>query len=133
MGAPGKAIVLRGKTHRCFFELALAVIGGKWKPLIIRFLGRAGIMRFSELHRSITGITERMLARQLRELEADGVVRREVYREIPSRVEYSLTQLGCGLTPILDQLKNWGEQCDQSMSEEELFTGGGYEPRVNGN
>jgi len=121
---------LRGKSYRCFFELTLAVMGGKWKPIIIHHLGIAGIMRFSELRRSMAGITERMLARQLRELEADGIVHRDVYREVPPRVEYSLTELGNGLVPILNQLRDWGAQYEQRQGGAELFTGEGYEPQA---
>jgi len=108
---------LRGKSYRCFFELTLAVMGGKWKPIIIH-------------HRSMAGITERMLARQLRELEADGIVHRDVYREVPPRVEYSLTELGNGLVPILNQLRDWGAQYEQRQGGAELFTGEGYEPQA---
>jgi DNA-binding HxlR family transcriptional regulator len=118
---------LRGKSYRCFFELTLAVMGGKWKPIIIHHLGIAGILRFSELRRSMAGITERMLARQLRELEADKIVHREVHRQVPPRVEYRLTELGGGLVPILDQLRDWGAHYEQRLGGAELFAGEGYE------
>ncbi len=70
-----------GKEYRCFFELTLQVIGGKWKPIIIYQLAVEGVMRFGELRRSVVGVTERMLTRQLRELEKDGLVHRRVYRQ----------------------------------------------------
>jgi DNA-binding HxlR family transcriptional regulator len=130
MITPCKTKELRGKSYRCFFELTLAVMGGKWKPIIIHHLGISGVMRFSELRRSMAGITERMLARQLRELEADGIVHREVYREVPPRVEYSLTELGSGLVPILNQLREWGAEYEHHQGGAELFTGEGYEPPV---
>lgn len=127
MPKPCKAKELCGKSYRCFFELTLLVMGGKWKPIIIHHLGHAEILRFSELRRSITGVTERMLTRQLRELEADGVLTRTVHREVPPRVEYALTDLGKRLTPILDQLKDWGAAYEQARGGENLFTGEEYE------
>ena len=92
---------LHGKTYRCFFELALAVMGGKWKPIVLYHLGHAGVLRFGELKRDMPEVTDRMLTRQLRELEADGLIHREVYRQVPPKVEYSLTAQGLGLFPIL--------------------------------
>lgn len=118
---------LNGKTYRCFFELTLLVMGGKWKPVILYHLATDRVMRFSELRRSIGGITERMLARQLRELEADGIVHREVYREVPPRVEYSLTDMGEGLVPILKQLRDWGAHYERRMGGPDLFEGEGFE------
>jgi DNA-binding HxlR family transcriptional regulator len=128
MTTPCKIKELRGRTYRCFFELTLAVMGGKWKPIIIHHLGIAEVMRFSEMRRSMAGITERMLARQLRELEADGVVHRTVYREVPPRVEYRLTDQGLGLVPILNELRDWGEGYEAHIGGPDLFTGDGYEP-----
>jgi DNA-binding HxlR family transcriptional regulator len=125
---PCKTKELNGKTYRCFFELTLQVIGGKWKPVILYHLATEGVMRFSDLRRSIGGVTERMLTRQLRELEADRIVHREVYREVPPRVEYSLTDLGSGLIPILKELRDWGVDYEQRMGGAELFAGAGYEP-----
>jgi len=108
------------KTYRCFFELALLVMGGKWKPIILYRLGVHGVLRFSELKRSIPEVTDRMLTRQLRELEADGLITREVYREVPPRVEYGLTSLGQGLFPILLDMRNWGADYEKArgMSDE---------------
>lgn len=124
---PCRTKELNGKTYRCFFELTLQVMGGKWKPVILYHLATDGVMRFSELRRSIGAVTERMLARQLRELETDGIVHREVYREVPPRVEYSLTDLGQGLVPILRELRDWGAVYEQRMGGAELFSGEGYE------
>ncbi|MFZ5427577.1 MAG: winged helix-turn-helix transcriptional regulator [Thermodesulfobacteriota bacterium] len=124
---PCKDKNLNGKVYRCFFELTLQVMGGKWKPIILYHLAVEGVMRFSELRRGINGVTERMLARQLRELEADGIVSRKVYREVPPRVEYSLTDLGKGLVPILKDLRDWGADYERRMGGPELFTGEGYE------
>ena len=129
---PCKTKELNGKIYRCFFELTLQVMGGKWKPVILYHLATEGVMRFSGLRRSISGVTERMLARQLRELEADRIVHREVYREVPPRVEYSLTDLGSGLVPILKELREWGLDYERRMGGAELFTGEGYEPAEEG-
>jgi len=81
---------LQGRTYRCYFELALSVIGGKWKPIVLYHLGQHGVQRYSELKRHLPEVTDRMLTRQLRELEADGLIHREVFRQVPPRVEYSL-------------------------------------------
>ena len=124
---PCRTKELNGKSYRCFFELTLQVMGGKWKPVILYHLATDGVMRFSQLRRSIGAVTERMLARQLRELETDGIVHREVYREVPPRVEYSLTDLGQGLVPILKELRDWGMVYEQRMGGAELFRGEGYE------
>lgn len=97
------------KPGACPVEITLRVIAGKWKPLILWHLaGR--MLRFSELRRSMAGITQRMLTQQLRELERDGVVARKVYAEVPPRVEYSLTEFGRTLGPILRLMCKWGEE-----------------------
>jgi DNA-binding HxlR family transcriptional regulator len=88
-------------------ESTLEVIGGKWKGLILyHLLGKT--RRFNEFRRLMPGITQRMLTLQLRDLEHDGLVHREVYREVPPKVEYSLTELGCTLEPIIRLLSDWG-------------------------
>jgi len=97
------------KDPSCYFcpvEGTLDVIGGKWKPLIIWFL-RKRVLRFSDLRRSIPGITDVMLTKQLRELEQDGVIKRKVYTQVPPKVEYSLTPLGKTIIPLLDALCDW--------------------------
>ncbi|WP_018932994.1 winged helix-turn-helix transcriptional regulator [Gracilibacillus lacisalsi] len=98
-----------GKTYNCEKELTLAVIGGKWKILILWHLGKEGTKRFSELKSLMPGITQRMLVNQLRELEEDRIVHREVYPVVPPKVEYSLTHHGQTLMPILDSLYKWGK------------------------
>ena len=90
-------------------EATLDLIGGKWKSVILFRLSE-GTRRFSELQRLLTRITPRMLAQQLRDLERDGLVHREVYAEVPPRVEYSLTDTGRTLQPVLGALMVWGEQ-----------------------
>ncbi len=116
-----------GKRYRCYFELTLAVIGGKWKPIILYHLSLAEAVRFGELRRGMPDVTERMLTRQLRELESDGLVHREVYREVPPRVEYSLTEMGRSLLPILAQMQAWGVKYESFLGGEGAFDGDGYE------
>ena len=97
------------KDPSCYFcpvEGTLDVIGGKWKPLIIWYL-RKRVLRFSDLRRSISGITDVMLTKQLRELEQDGVIQRKVYTQVPPKVEYSLTPLGMTVIPLLNALCDW--------------------------
>ncbi|MGE4552417.1 MAG: winged helix-turn-helix transcriptional regulator [Desulfovibrionaceae bacterium] len=119
---------LEGKTYRCFFELAIAVMGGKWKPVILYHLGRAGVLRYGELRRALPEVTDRMLTRQLRELEADGLVHREVYRQVPPRVEYTLTAQGRGLMPILEAMRDWGAGYEASRGGAEVVGQGAPEP-----
>ncbi|MGP9018862.1 winged helix-turn-helix transcriptional regulator [Streptomyces sp. BR1] len=97
-----------GITYSCGLDAAVDVVGGKWKPLILWAL-HAGTHRFGELRRQVDGVTEKVLIQQLRELEADGIVHREVYREVPPRVEYSLTAQGEALNTALGPLGEWGE------------------------
>jgi DNA-binding HxlR family transcriptional regulator len=91
----------------CPVEAALAVIGGRWKILIICRLFE-GKCRFNEMRRAIEGISQRVLTQNLRELERDGIVTRKVFPESPPHVEYALTDLGHALEPALDQLCSWG-------------------------
>lgn len=120
---------VNGRRYRCFFELTLQLIGGKWKPVVLYHLAQAGVLRFGELRRGLPGVTERMLTRCLRELEADGLVRREVYREVPPRVEYALTDLGASLLPILRDMRDWGARYEEHVAGVGAFAGGEYEPR----
>ncbi len=92
----------------CPVETTLALIGDKWKPLILRDL-LTGTKRFGELQRSVGRVSQKVLTSQLRAMEADGLVHREVYPEVPPRVEYSLTPLGRSLEPVIDAPKTWGE------------------------
>jgi DNA-binding HxlR family transcriptional regulator len=95
--------------YYCGLNAAIDVIGGKWKALILWEL-RDEVRRFGELRRAVLGISEKMLIQQLRELEADGLVHREAYHEVPPRVEYSLTKLGVSLNEVLAPLCEWGER-----------------------
>ena len=92
----------------CPVEATLELIGGKWKGIILFYL-LDGRLRFSELKRQIGCVTQRMLTKQLRELESTGLVKRIVYAEVPPRVEYELTEEGQSLRPVINALKKWGE------------------------
>ncbi|NIK79177.1 DNA-binding HxlR family transcriptional regulator [Paenibacillus castaneae] len=97
------------KEINCHKELTLAVIGGKWKLIILWHLGLEGTKRFGELKKLIPNITQKMLTNQLRELEEDQLLLRKVYPEVPPKVEYSLTEYGQSLMPVLRSMYDWGE------------------------
>ena len=99
----------------CPVETTLSLIGSKWQVLIIRDLVANGTMRFKELQRSIGKISQKVLTSNLRTMEAQGLVHREVFAEVPPRVEYSLTELGQSLKPVLDALQAWGEEYKKSL------------------
>ncbi len=94
--------------NSCPIEHTVNLIGHKWKVLILRNLFHYKTQRFNELHREISGISQKMLTQQLRQLENDGIIKRVVYPEVPPKVEYSLTALGESLKPILDEMNTWG-------------------------
>lgn len=93
----------------CPVETTLLLIGNKWQVLILRDLLMQGTLRFKELQRSIGNISQKVLTSNLRTMEESGLVHREVYAEVPPRVEYSLTALGLSLKPVLDAMQTWGE------------------------
>ncbi len=95
-------------VYRCGVEVTLSVIGGKWKGLILWHL-RLKTLRFSQLQRRLQSVTQKMLTQQLRELEADGLISRRVYAEVPPRVEYSLTARGQSVVPFLEMMCAWGQ------------------------
>lgn len=99
----------------CPVKTTLMLIGDKWKVLILRDL-LPGTKRFGELKKSIGHVSQKVLTAQLRDMEESGLVHREVYAEVPPRVEYSLTDLGKSLKPILDAMQNWGEDFKASHS-----------------
>ena len=92
----------------CPTETALEVIGGKWKGMVLFYLIDS-TRRFNELRRLIPNVTQRMLTKQLRDLEAHGIVHRKVYPEVPPRVEYTLTDIGKKLVPTIKSLEKWGQ------------------------
>ena len=100
----------------CPVETTLTLIGDKWKVLILRDL-LPGTKRFGELKKSIGSVSQKVLTAQLRAMEENRLVHREVYAEVPPRVEYSLTELGKSLKPILDSMWAWGEGYKARMSE----------------
>ncbi len=93
----------------CPVETTLMLISDKWKVLILRDL-LPGTKRFGELRRSVGGVSQKVLTAQLRQMEDSGLLMRTVYPEVPPRVEYTLTELGYSLKPILDAMRNWGEE-----------------------
>jgi DNA-binding HxlR family transcriptional regulator len=95
--------------YTCGLDAAIAVMGGKWKGLIL-FALQDGPVRFGALRRDVPGISERMLILQLREMEASGLVHREVYHQVPPKVEYSLTGFGHSLNTAMAPLGEWGEE-----------------------
>jgi DNA-binding HxlR family transcriptional regulator len=108
--------------YECPLALALEIIGGKWKALVLYHL-RKGKLRTSEIKRRLPNITQKMLTQQLRELERDGLVRRQVFDTVPPKVEYSLTELGETLKPILLDICSWGYVYaeHQSQNSEIIF------------
>ena len=100
-------IRMNGQVYHCALDVTMEMVGGKWKTIVLWYL-RKDKKRFSELRRSIPGITEKMLSLQLRQLEKDGFVSRKVHAEVPPRVEYSLTPHGRTLLPLLEEIAKWG-------------------------
>ena len=103
------AINEEAMKHSCGMSYTLSVIGGRWKPAIL-FTLLKGKMRYSELRKSINGVSERMLVAQLRELEEDGIVKRIIYAEVPPKVEYELTPMGLETAPMLRHMSAWGNR-----------------------
>ena len=101
----------------CPVEMTLQLIGDKWKILILRDL-LTGTKRFGQLKKSVTGITQKVLTSNLRDMESSGLLTREVFPEVPPRVEYTLTDTGYSLEPILDSMYSWGENYKRSLNLE---------------
>jgi DNA-binding HxlR family transcriptional regulator len=91
----------------CPAETTIRLIGGRWKIVILWYLFQ-GVKRFSELQRAVTGITQKVLTQQLRDMERDGLVARRVYAQVPPKVEYSITPLGVSLQPVVEAMHRWG-------------------------
>jgi DNA-binding HxlR family transcriptional regulator len=98
-----------GRRYTCGLDAAVDVVGGKWKPMVLWTLS-VGPRRYGQLRREIEGISEKVLIAQLRELERDGLVHREVHEQVPPKVVYSLTPMGQTLNEALDPLGDWGEK-----------------------
>ncbi|ADO58621.1 MULTISPECIES: helix-turn-helix domain-containing protein [Paenibacillus] len=104
--------------YNCEKELTLSVLSGKWKVVILWHLGVEGPHRFSDLQRLFPKLSHKVLTNQLRELMEDGIVHREVYPEVPPKVEYSMTALGMTILPIVEMMYEWGKKRVQSIREE---------------
>lgn len=111
----GKEYIYRmdGKMYHCAMDVTMHYIGGKWKTVVLWYL-RNKTMRFGELKKQIPEITEKMLSIQLKALEEDGLVRRTVFAEVPLRVEYSLTNFGITLVPVLEAIAKWGRSLGET-------------------
>jgi DNA-binding HxlR family transcriptional regulator len=116
--APKKARRNSKKTVGCPVEATLAVLGGQWKPMVLHFL-MDGTMRFGELQRALHGISARTLTKNLRELESDGIIRREIHKQVPLKLDYSLTPTGRSLKPVLMAMHRWGEKFASSRSRDD--------------
>lgn len=104
----------------CPVEMTLQLIGDKWKILILRDL-LTGTKRFGELKKSVTGITQKVLTSNLRTMESSGLVTREIFAEVPPRVEYTLTDIGYSLESILDSMYTWGDDYKRKLNEQQEF------------
>ena len=100
--------LLKVDETNCPVRATMEIIGGKWKPVILYYIKTERVCRFGELQRYIPHITKKVLTHQLRELERDGIVNRQVYQQLPPKVEYSLTAYGKTLKPILQAMAKWG-------------------------
>ncbi len=101
----------------CPVTATMQVLGGKWKAILINAIYFTSPARFGELKRSVKGITQSMLTQQLRELEEDGIISRKIYAEIPPRVEYTLTEFGLTLSPIIQAMAKWGKEYRMKQQE----------------
>ncbi len=108
------------RASKCPAEATLGVIGGRWKIVLLYHLFHR-TKRFSELQRAISKITQKMLTQQLREMERDGLVHREIYPTVPPKVEYSLTPLGMSLRPIIDAMCEWGSMYQEGKLDEDTL------------
>ena len=101
---------IKTKTATCEIEVAFDIIGGKWKPLILWYLGENEIVRFNQLQHFMPDVTHKILTKQLRELEEFRLIERTVYAEVPARVEYKITTGGKDVLPILDMMCDWASK-----------------------
>ena len=101
---------MKKELPSCPVQITLSLIDNKWKTLIIGEILFEGTQRFSELRKALPNISQKVLTQNLRSMESDGLLMRKVFAEVPPRVEYSLTDLGCSLRPIIDAMMKWGEE-----------------------
>lgn len=106
-------------VEKCKVNEALGILVGKWKPVILLHLFSSGTLRFSELKRQMPDITQKMLTKMLRELEEEGIINRVVYPQVPPKVEYSISEYGKSLRPILDMMHEWGTTHVEYRKEQE--------------
>lgn len=109
-------IRFKNNEYKCATEVTLALISGKWKPLILWHVSRK-TLRFNEIRRLEPNATQKMLTQQLREMEYDGLLIRKTYDEVPPKVEYSLSDFGKSLIPILDLMSKWGHNYLSSLDQ----------------
>ena len=108
-------MLTKDELPECPVATTVQLIGNKWKLLILRNLMYGGVQRFSDFVKTVPGISKKVLTDNLRALEADGIVEREVYAEVPPRVEYTLSDLGKTLKPIIDSMYEWGTNYKASL------------------
>ena len=104
------SVVSSCTANSCEIRDTFMMIGGKWKSMILYVLASQGVVRFNQLKKIISGISQKMLTQQLRELERDGLIKRQVFPEVPPHVEYSMTELGLSLGPIYQAVHNWEQE-----------------------
>lgn len=127
-----KVLDMTENKHKVFFcntELALDIVGGKWKPLIVYHLNNNAVIRFGEFKRLIPNINERVLSRSLKELESNRIVHREDYHENPPKVEYSLTDEGKELSKIVVELGTWGKAYNEKYAYGDINFDNKYEDK----
>ena len=105
------------RQHECPVETGMELLSGKWKPRLLWKFYKHGTLRFGELKRTMPEVTAKMLTQQLRELEQDGLIQRKIYAEVPPKVEYSLSDFGRTLGPILDQIAAWSSGQQRKISQ----------------
>ena len=108
---------MKKELPSCPVQITLSLIDNKWKMLIIGEIMFEGTQRFGQLRKTLLGISQKVLTQNLRSMEESGLIKRKVFAEVPPRVEYSLTDLGCSLRPIIDSMMNWGEEYKAKLSD----------------
>ncbi len=109
-------VKMNNRTYHCAMDITMDYLGGKWKAVVLWYL-KGKTLRFGEIKKRIPEITEKMLSLQLKALEEHGLIKRDVYPEVPLRVEYSLTDFGKTLIPVLDAVAKWGRQLGETKGK----------------